>query len=91
MECWQVDPLDFHEMHRCGASFRPWLDSPVDERNPIFEYELIFGELVTNAVRYGASPVRVEVEQDADQLAISIEDFGTCFDPRRGSNQSVVR
>ncbi len=79
MECWQVDPLDFHEVHRCRASFSAWLESHVDKRNPIFEYELIFGELVTNAVRYGASPVHVEVEQNADQLSISVEDFGTCF------------
>lgn len=80
MECWQVDPLDFYQVHRCRARFRAWLDSHVDERNPIFEYELIFGELVTNAVRYGASPVHVEVEQNADQLSISVEDFGKCFD-----------
>jgi anti-sigma regulatory factor (Ser/Thr protein kinase) len=31
-------------------------------------------------VRYGASPVHVEVGHDADQLCISVEDFGTRFD-----------
>ncbi len=80
MECWQVDPLDFYEVHRCRARFRAWLDSHVDERNPTLEYEVIFGELVTNAVRYGASPVHIEVEHDAVQLSISVEDSGACFD-----------
>jgi anti-sigma regulatory factor (Ser/Thr protein kinase) len=80
MECWQVEPLDFHEVHRCRAKFSAWLASHVDKRNPIFEYEIIFGELVTNAVRYGASPVHVEVARDARELSISVEDYGTCFD-----------
>ncbi len=80
MECRQVDPLDFHQVHRCRARFRAWLESHVEKRNPFLDYDLIFGELLTNAVRYGASPVHVEVGHDADRLCVSVEDFGTRFD-----------
>jgi anti-sigma regulatory factor (Ser/Thr protein kinase) len=80
MERWQVEPLDFLAVHRCRGRFAAWLASRVSAGNPLFEYELVFGELLTNAVRHGSRPVHVEVDIRSEQIRISVEDFGECFD-----------
>jgi two-component system sensor histidine kinase MtrB len=43
--------------------------------------ERIVGNLVTNAFRYGAAPVRIRAEQRESQLAIVVEDAGDGIDP----------
>jgi anti-sigma regulatory factor (Ser/Thr protein kinase) len=43
---------------------------------------LVVSELVTNAVRHGAPPVRVELRADADQLLVSVSD-GSPRPPQR--------
>jgi signal transduction histidine kinase len=43
--------------------------------------ERIVGNLVTNAFRYGAPPVRIRAEQRDNQLAIVVEDAGNGVDP----------
>jgi signal transduction histidine kinase len=43
--------------------------------------ERIVGNLVTNAFRYGAPPVRIRAEQRDSQLAIVVEDAGDGVDP----------
>lgn len=42
--------------------------------------ELVFGELVTNAVRYGDEPMGVCVELDEASLKITVENSGACAD-----------
>lgn len=42
--------------------------------------ELVFGELVTNAVRYGDEPMGVCVDFDDTSLTIVVENSGTCVD-----------
>lgn len=42
--------------------------------------ELVFGELVTNAVRYGDEPMGVSVELDDASLRIVVENSGRCAD-----------
>lgn len=42
--------------------------------------ELVFGELVTNAVRYGDEPMGVSVEIDDASLKIVVENSGRCAD-----------
>ncbi len=41
-------------------------------------HELVFGELVTNAVRYGDEPMGVSVEVDDALLKIVVENAGSC-------------
>ncbi|GAC1310990.1 MAG: hypothetical protein NVS2B3_11550 [Vulcanimicrobiaceae bacterium] len=43
-------------------------------------HELVFGELVTNAVRYGEEPMRVYVSTDHDSVVIVVENAGSCAD-----------
>jgi two-component system sensor histidine kinase MtrB len=43
--------------------------------------ERIVGNLITNAFRYGAPPVRIRAEQRDSQLSILVEDSGNGVDP----------
>ena len=42
--------------------------------------EVVFGELITNAVRYGRDPMWVDVSIDSTVIEISVENAGECFD-----------
>jgi anti-sigma regulatory factor (Ser/Thr protein kinase) len=77
---WLVEPLDFESVARSRHEFRAWLSEHVSAANPLMEYELIFGELLTNAVRYGASPVHAMITLRPRELCITVEDWGKCFD-----------
>jgi anti-sigma regulatory factor (Ser/Thr protein kinase) len=46
-------------------------------------HELVFGELVTNAVRYGRDPMSVSVAVREGALHIQVENSGGCFDLKR--------
>src|SRR5947208_13872986 len=43
---------------------------------------LILSELVTNAVRHGAEPIQVTVDNEADDLRIAVSDGGGTWPPR---------
>jgi signal transduction histidine kinase len=43
--------------------------------------ERIVGNLVTNAVRYGAPPVRIHAEQNDRHFRVTVEDAGSGIDP----------
>ena len=78
-ERWLI-PLDFASVARTRHEFRKWLERCVGNDQPLTEYELVFGELVTNAVRYGRAPINVEVECSEHRLKIRVEDWGGCFE-----------
>ncbi len=87
---WRVD-LDSGAVHAVRLAFTEWLRRAVSHANPLLEYELVFGELVTNAVRYGKRPVDVDVNVERNTLTIRVEDWGDCFSlskPAR-ANESV--
>ena len=78
-ECWLV-PLEFSAVAQARHEYAMWLRSLLGRDNPLVEYELVFGELVTNAVRHGAAPVKVEAEFRDRRLTLTVEDWGACFD-----------
>lgn len=41
--------------------------------------ELVFGELVANALKYGENPVLAAVECAETQVRLEVEDCGKCF------------
>ena len=43
---------------------------------------LILSELITNAVRHGAEPIQVTVDDEADALRIEVSDGGGTYPPR---------
>jgi signal transduction histidine kinase len=43
--------------------------------------ERVIANLVTNAIRYGAPPVRIASHQDGSQLRVTVEDCGDGIDP----------
>jgi anti-sigma regulatory factor (Ser/Thr protein kinase) len=77
---WWVEPQDYASVARSRHEFGAWLREHVSAANPLMEYELVFGELLTNAVRYGASPVHAEIALRPRELCITVEDWGKCFD-----------
>jgi anti-sigma regulatory factor (Ser/Thr protein kinase) len=77
---WLIEPLDYASVARSRHEFSAWLSEHVSAANPLLEYELVFGELLTNAVRYGARPVHAEIAVRTDELSITVEDSGNCFD-----------
>jgi anti-sigma regulatory factor (Ser/Thr protein kinase) len=78
-ERWRVSPLDFPAVHHTRHAFARWLRDNVGGDRPMIEYEIVFGELLTNAVRFGKEPIYVDLKLDAAQLSIRIEDWGDCF------------
>ncbi len=76
---WRVEP-DSGAIHTVRHAFAEWLRQAVNGANPLLEYEIVFGELVTNAVRYGKRPVDVDVDVEPRKLTIRVEDWGECFD-----------
>lgn len=59
------------------AAFRAFLARvEVDPQNG---HELVFGELITNAVKYGDDPMSVAVAVSGGRLRIEVESFGHCF------------
>jgi anti-sigma regulatory factor (Ser/Thr protein kinase) len=78
-ERWLIS-LDLASVTRTRHEFRKWLERCVGNDHPLTEYELVFGELVTNAVRYGRAPINVEAECSERRLSIRVEDWGSCFE-----------
>ena len=66
-------------VHRRRKAFRQWLAARRSTRRQV-ALELIFGELVTNAVRYGDDPMSVVVAVDDGCLLICVDNAGDCFD-----------
>ncbi len=41
--------------------------------------ELVFGELLANALKYGENPVSAAIEIEDDHVRLEVEDAGKCF------------
>jgi len=88
-ERWLI-PLDAASVARTRHEFRKWLEGCVGTDLPLTEYELVFGELVTNAVRYGRAPINVEAEYVERRLKIRVEDWGGCFEIAKARPQAPL-
>jgi len=76
---WTLKHLDFAKAGATRKSFRHLLSTEsctADIATP----ELVFGELMTNALRYGIEPMSVAVDVRDGMMTIEVEDAGRCFD-----------
>lgn len=74
------------EFERAAEDFRRLLDAERIEGKPRFDLELIFEEIVTNAIRHGFTDrppgrITVRLTRDAQVATLVIEDDGIRFDP----------
>lgn len=76
---WTLRRKDYETSCEYRREFSRLLAETID-RDPSADgtYELVFGELVTNAVRYGDEPMCVFVEVSGDCVRIVVENAGSC-------------
>lgn len=76
---WQLVPRDYEGVRARRKEFRAFL---IGHRAivSIGTFELIFGELATNAVRYGVNPMWATATVSDSTVSIDVEDSGDCFD-----------
>ena len=81
------------EFERAAEDFRRLLDTERIEGKPRFDLELIFEEIVTNAIRHGftdRAPGRITVRLTRDDQVATVvfEDDGIKFDPLEGPDHT---
>jgi anti-sigma regulatory factor (Ser/Thr protein kinase) len=79
---WALHRRDYAESCERRRDFVAFLTEHYEPANTEV-HELVFGELVTNAVRYGDNPMSVSVAVSDDALRIEVENSGGCFDLMR--------
>jgi anti-sigma regulatory factor (Ser/Thr protein kinase) len=79
---WQLHRRDYAESCERRRAFVAFLSEHFEPTNTEV-HELVFGELVTNAVRYGDDPMSVSVAVKDDAVRIEVENSGGCFDLMR--------
>jgi anti-sigma regulatory factor (Ser/Thr protein kinase) len=82
MKCWQLKTRDYNAACSRRNEFRKLLA----QHHPAADltaHELVFGELVANAVRYGDEPISVNVVLSAETVEIRVENAGDCYDLER--------
>lgn len=83
---WPLKHQDFSGAAARRKAFRD-LMCETFEVTDVSAHELVFGELVTNAVRYGTEPISVAIAVHERQLQIQVENAGPCFDLERSLRQ----
>jgi len=76
---WALRKGDYAGTRERRRAFRAFL-AEQGRIDRLATHELVFGELVTNAVRYGDEPMWVSVVVDGNALRIQTENRGECFD-----------
>jgi anti-sigma regulatory factor (Ser/Thr protein kinase) len=79
-ETWHVDPGDFASAARARAAFRGALAACFAEPTDVDGAEIIFGELLTNALRYSGSDVTARLGCHGKGLVLEVRDRGAGFD-----------
>jgi anti-sigma regulatory factor (Ser/Thr protein kinase) len=79
---WALHRRDYAESCERRRAFVAFLSEHFEPTNTEV-HELVFGELVTNAVRYGDNPMSVSVAVTGDAVRIEVENSGGCFDLSR--------
>lgn len=76
---WPLKHEDFSDAAARRRDFRALLrtNSPATD---VSTHELVFGELVSNAIRYGAEPMSVAIALSDDRVEIEVDNAGPCFD-----------
>jgi len=82
---WKFEKGDFAGAHRAHQELRTLLRERGLREEDVASCELVFGELVTNALKYGVEPVAAEASIDDSLVHLEIEDSGQCFTLAEGS------
>jgi anti-sigma regulatory factor (Ser/Thr protein kinase) len=77
---WRISPGDFTSAARVRVEFRQALLSNCAPSSDVGGAEIIFGELVTNALRHGKAGADVTVRCKGELFALEIADDGPGFD-----------
>lgn len=77
---WQSNPKDYGGVRERRKEFIAFLASNLARAAEVSSHVLIFGELTTNAVRYGRVPMWVKATLSDGILEIDVEDSGDRFD-----------
>ena len=83
---WRLRKRDYAGTHARRKAFRKFL-LEVDGGERIDIHELVFGELITNAVRHGDEPMSAQVVVEDGVLLIETENAGRCFELERRLKQ----
>jgi anti-sigma regulatory factor (Ser/Thr protein kinase) len=78
---WHLDRGDFVAAARARAEFRGKLSGLCTAESDIDAAEIIFGELLTNALRYSTGDAAAELRCHGDRITLEVCDEGDCFDP----------
>jgi len=76
---WKFESEDFARAHEARGEFRALLRERGLREEDVATCELVFGELVTNALKYGKEPVAVNARLNGPTVELEIEDSGKCF------------
>jgi anti-sigma regulatory factor (Ser/Thr protein kinase) len=90
-ESWRVERADFVAAARARSAFRSALGRISGPDADLDGAEIIFGELLTNALRYSGGAASADVRCRDKRFVLEVRDGGECFDleavasgPRRG-------
>jgi len=78
---WRLARNDFASASKARADFRSRLARMCGPESDLSGAEIVFGELVTNALRYSGTGATAEVLCDGNRVILEIEDGGSGFDP----------
>jgi anti-sigma regulatory factor (Ser/Thr protein kinase) len=78
---WQLARGDFVSAAKARVAFRASLGGICSSRSDLDAAEIIFGELVTNALRYSGSDVTAAVFCSGPRVLLEVRDHGKGFDP----------
>jgi signal transduction histidine kinase len=80
-ESWSVERSDFLAAAKARAAFRACLGRIGAPGADIDGAEIIFGELLTNALRYSGSAATAELNCRNARFVLEVRDAGCGFDP----------
>jgi len=86
---WKLESEDFAGAHEARREFRAILREHGLREDDLATCELVFGELVTNALKYGKEPVVVKSALSGSTVELEIEDSGKCFNLHPSREVSV--
>lgn len=76
---WNVKPGDFTAARAARVMFGGILRSLASDDSDIEGAQLIFGELVTNSLRYSSGDVGIAMRHDRDSFVLDVRDRGGPF------------
>jgi len=79
-EHWRIAPGDFASAARARVDFRQALLRNCGPSSDVEAAEIIFGELLTNALRHGKAGADAAVRCQGDRFGLEITDEGPGFD-----------